>query len=493
MPRLLLSMGAVAVAVLGLAVFAQAASVTPSEVSETLEPGDSVTIEKTVQTDDVPAKPDVYFLADTTGSMFSVIDQVQTDAAAVLADIDSQTTDPRYGAGDYKDFPHDPYAFRNEAAILATDDDGAAALTAIGDWAAGGGADGSEGQLYALDQIADPGDPTGVDWRPDATRIVVWFGDAPGHDPVCSDISGLGYDIDEASATAKLTAAGIQVIAISTLTGFAEGLDDDPTLSAGDYAPFCDVIDGSSGQATRIAAATGGVHLTDVPASAIADAILEGIGSLSVTITPVPVGCDPLDISFDPGSQTVDSGDAATFSETIAVPSDVDVEEVDCTVEFRDGSGAVIATQDISIDIPLEVPAAVDVHPTSCPNPLNVAKGGLVPAAIVGSADFDASEVDPRTVTLEGVAPIRSALEDVAGVYTGGISEPPERDDCTTAGPDGIVDMTLKFDAERLAAALGPVSDGDVVVATLSGELLDGTPFTGQDVLWIVKKGGGRP
>jgi hypothetical protein len=57
--------------------------------------------------------------------------------------------------------------------------------------------------------------------------------------------------------------------------------------------------------------------------------------------------------------------------------------------------------------------------------------------------------------------------------------------DCTTDGPDGFTDLTLKFDAQEVIAALAPVADGDVVVTTLEGALLDGTPIAGQDVIWI--------
>jgi hypothetical protein len=294
--------------------------IAPSLVDAVVFPGGSHVVEKCVETPEIPPKPDIYFMADTTGSMFDVIAAAQADAGAVLAAIDAATADPRYGAGDYKDFPFDPYAFNNAAPIPGADDDGAAALAAIGAWTAGGGADGPEGQLFALDRLADAGNPAA--FRPDASKIVVWFGDAPAHDPVCAAISGLGSDITEATATAALVAADIKVVAISTLTGFPAGLDDDPTLAGGDYLAACGAENGAPGQASRISAATGGVHLTGVAPADIADAILDAIGSVSVEVEMVSNCADPISVSFEPASQAVTSGGLANFVETISVAAD---------------------------------------------------------------------------------------------------------------------------------------------------------------------------
>ena len=165
-----------------------------------------------MHTAEILPTPDIYFLADTTASMGDVIASVQADATAILSAVDGARQRPRYGAGDYKDFQSpqsDPYAFNNGASIPAADDNGAAALAAIGAWSALGGADGSEGQFFALHRLAVHGDAS---FRTDSTPIVVWFGDAPAHDPVCDEISGdTGHDIDEASLTAELVAAEIRV------------------------------------------------------------------------------------------------------------------------------------------------------------------------------------------------------------------------------------------------------------------------------------------
>ena len=155
---------------------------------------------------------------------------------------------------------------------------------------------------------------------------------------------------------------------------------------------------------------------------------------------------------------------------------------------YKDGSPYEYQYGDMTVgalyENPVEVP--VDIKPTSCPNPLNVKGKGVLPVAILGTVDFDVSDIDPATVLLEGVPPLRWALEDVATPYDG---TPEDCLDCTTAGPDGFVDLTLKFDKQEVVDALEPVSDGEAKVLTLTGELFDGTEFEGQDVVCIIKKG----
>jgi hypothetical protein len=54
---------------------------------------------------------------------------------------------------------------------------------------------------------------------------------------------------------------------------------------------------------------------------------------------------------------------------------------------------------------------------------------------------------------------------------------------------DGYDDLVLKFDTQQLVAAIGDVSDGDLVTLPLTGALRDGTQITGDDSVTILKKG----
>jgi len=138
---------------------------------------------------------------------------------------------------------------------------------------------------------------------------------------------------------------------------------------------------------------------------------------------------------------------------------------IDCLVTDAPGVGAIEVN--------------VDIKPMSWPNPLNVNSMGVLPVAILGTEDFDVTQIDPATILLEGVAPLRWAVEDV-----GTPGDP-------LAGPDGIMDLSLKFDTQAIVAALGAVNDGDEMVLQLTGNLkpeFDGTSIVGEDVVRIIKK-----
>ncbi len=140
---------------------------------------------------------------------------------------------------------------------------------------------------------------------------------------------------------------------------------------------------------------------------------------------------------------------------------------------------------------PPVIPVPIDIKPTSCPNPLNVGNKGILPVTIVGTEDFDVSTVDPLTIELIGVAPLRCSYEDVCTAFYPLLGKESELD-CTEEGPDGYLDLTLKFDIQEIVEALGEVDDGEVIVLSLTGNLLEedgGTPIEGEDVVIILKKG----
>jgi hypothetical protein len=127
---------------------------------------------------------------------------------------------------------------------------------------------------------------------------------------------------------------------------------------------------------------------------------------------------------------------------------------------------------------PLEV--SVDIKPVSCPNPINVKSSGLLAVAVLGSEDVDVSSIDSASIRLAGVAPNRSSYEDVATP----VSDSNECE-CSTEGPDGFLDLTLKFEIQRIVEALGEVGHGDDLVLGLTGVLLDETLIVGRDCVII--------
>lgn len=136
----------------------------------------------------------------------------------------------------------------------------------------------------------------------------------------------------------------------------------------------------------------------------------------------------------------------------------------------------------VSLAQPMEV--NFDIKPQSCPNPLNTNKKGVLPVAILGTEDFDVNNIDPATVLLEGVAPLRWYLEDVSGPMDPGA----DVCECNEDSADGYMDLTLKFKSQEIVAALGPVSDGDVIVLTITGTTYAGEVIEGQDCVAIIHK-----
>lgn len=331
-----------AATLVGSAGTAFAVGVSPN-VDQAADPGEVIHVTKTVSTPPIPPKPDIVLLVDKTGSMGGELTNVKANFSSIVSQVQSVQPDAQFAVAAYCDFGDPAPAFQ-----LFTDltGDAAALSTAINDVNLCDGGDTPEAQLNALWEIGDGGDA--VTFRPDSSRIVVWYGDNPGHDP-----SG-GHT--EADATQSLLDVDATVLAIST--GAANNLD-------------------GTGQATRITDATDGDLLSGVAAGDVSDAILAGLQNLDVTVAGSPT-CDPgLSISLSPASQTVQSGNDAVFDETITVAADAPQgATLECTVPFTlNGSTAGPEfTQTVSIDVNDVTPPSVSCPPG--PNP-----AGHVPPA----------------------------------------------------------------------------------------------------------------
>jgi hypothetical protein len=183
--------------------------------------------------------------------------------------------DVAYGVGEYKDYnAFDPFVYRMNQDITT---ETTLVQQGINAWSASGGDDWAEGQIYALKQVADT-----VTWREGSTRIVIWFGDAPGHDP-----AGPPPGITEAEATDALVAKAIKVMALD--------------VSAYGYLNY-------GGQAQNIADATGGKYYPNVNISQLVIDIQNAIityfdtyNTVSLGTSTVPAG---LTVTVDPPSYT---------------------------------------------------------------------------------------------------------------------------------------------------------------------------------------------
>ncbi len=306
-----------------------APGVTPSSVDTTLPPDGSTVVRKTVETATISPRPDIMFLADTTGSMGSAIANVKSQINNIISQVRAAQPDAWFGAAQYKDVG-DVFVYNLDSAIT---DNTTTIANAVNTWSALGGGDTPEAQISALYHLATD---EIVGWRTGSSHIIVQFGDAPGHDP------SEGH-----------TLAQVSTLLTGSLNVRYLGID----VGALD----------STGQASALASATGGLVL---PASGdVSGAILEGLQSLPATVTPTtdPDTCDPgIEISWAPPSRTVPSGDTTTFSETIAVSSDATPgTTLTCEVTFLVNGGSdasFVETNTVLVEGEGDVPGAPTIN-----------------------------------------------------------------------------------------------------------------------------------
>jgi hypothetical protein len=145
----------------------------------------------------------------------------------------------------------------------------------------------------------------------------------------------------------------------------------------------------------------------------------------------------------------------------------------------------------------------VDILPQQCPNVIKinnltpiprplmagVDRTPTLPVSVLGRADFDVRSIDVSTVRLAGVVSHGHRFED--------ISRPVIREvgacECTAAGGDGFEDLTLRFDADDVLAAIGGMKSGEARLLQLSLRTLDRSPLYGTDcVTYRTHEGSGR-
>jgi hypothetical protein len=175
---------------------------------------------------------------------------------------------------------------------------------------------------------------------------------------------------------------------------------------------------------------------------------------------------------------------------SIVIPSDSRTGRRLVTV----GTLGTALTADCAVDVEgtpvVPMPVPVDIKPTSCPNPLNLNAQGTLPVAILGTSTLDVTQIDPASIRLAGVAPLRFTYQDVATPFSPFIGKS-GANACTTLGPDGFTDLTMAFNATQIAAAIGPVTNGQVLTLQLTGNFLPqygGAPIVGEDVVVIKTK-----
>ncbi len=151
-------------------------------IDENMCPGEIYPFELTIYLPRTPAKGDIVFAFDTTGSMAPVIYSAQENAIRIMGDLNNLISDVRFGVVDIEDYPLDPYGSEDNQAYRLrqslTADRGAVRL-AIDALEANTGGDQPEAYTRAVYEAhAD----SRIGWRENARHLLLIFGDSFPHD-----------------------------------------------------------------------------------------------------------------------------------------------------------------------------------------------------------------------------------------------------------------------------------------------------------------------
>jgi len=117
------------------------------------------------------------------------------------------------------------------------------------------------------------------------------------------------------------------------------------------------------------------------------------------------------------------------------------------------------------------IPVEIDIKPGDYANPINLKSKGVVPVAILGSADFDVTDVDVTTLTFgpAGTAPAHDLTNPAR--HSGHLED---------VNRDGYMDLVSHYRQKQTALT---VADTE---ACIEGATLGGTPIKGCDSVRIL-------
>lgn len=320
-------------------------ALTPSSVETMIPPGGSFEVEKTVHTPELPSSLDVCLIVDLSGSYNDDLPNIKSLAPGLWdAIVAGGAADLQMGLASFVDYPFSPWgsSFSGDYAYRLDEDltsDKTTWVNAVDAMITRSGGDFPESQYEAIYQAAtglgrdvdtpgaSPGDVDpgqGCSFRANATKVILLTTDASFHEAGDFGTFFPYPGPSEADVIGALTANDITVIGLK--------------------AP------GAGAELDALAAATGGsVQTTSSNSSDIADAILAGLGALTVEASMTSDCASPISTSFAPDTRTVLSGEDATFTETISVAPDASPGTYTCKdwalidgAPMRDAAGAII-------------------------------------------------------------------------------------------------------------------------------------------------------
>lgn len=256
-----------------------------------------------------PIRTDLYLLSDATGSMRTAVKTVKSKFLDLIT-VFGTRENVAFGSGYYRDESELSGGFKNEQAITVNTN---LVRNAVNRLVAIGGGDGDEANLVALYQVATS---PSIGWRDNSRRILVYFGDWPGHEPTCVGSKRL----TRSEVISALKAKRITVIGVSFPP---PGLDGAPSRYLNGS---CDSAGSASiGQGTAITTSTMGTLESSTDQAKLISAISSAVRNLTSTFDVDESECkENIDSFHTPALPIIlESNEAKTVTNTISLKDNV--------------------------------------------------------------------------------------------------------------------------------------------------------------------------
>jgi hypothetical protein len=470
----------------------------------TLNPTESITQTLTGSISGSPNLGDLMFILDLTGSMGDELNNAKNNSVNIMNAVRGLIPDTNFGlmshmdnigfynfcgySASYGEVASGDYPYSLDVPLTDNILSVSAGLNAL---SLGFGGDGPENFSRPLWELSNDNN---VVWRTGSKRIAIfWLDNIPhdcnvysligfngisaGVDPGRDGIAGTADDVAFLDALNQMQANNVNLI---TLYSGTNNFHFDLWKAASQ------LTGGDAYQINTNATIPGGLDIATFIASLLSEN-LNTINSLSVT------SCDPAYSSWVTGVSPISYTNLSLetpiekmFDVTITVPDGTEpgLYTFDlCLI----GDGAEYARTSVTITVPNTSTLAVpfDIRPGSCPNPIKTNMTGLLPVAILGSSTFNVQQIDVSTIRINGLSPSNYSISDVSTPYLPISDKPLLSGACNTLGADGYMDLTLRFNAPQFIGTLGSVSKRQVIKIFITGKLLDGTDFIGEDNILI--------
>lgn len=339
----------------------------PPVVEETLQAGQSTSVDKTLHLSGLPPKADIILAVDTTGSMGPAIAQAQAEATQICNDVKAQIPGARFAVVDIEDYPGAPggSAADNAYALLTPGyvADCATVQAAINTMAADLGGDAPE--AFNREFFESYSDPVLLGSRdPEAVRFNVVLGDAaphsvlpfgacpaePPNDLGRDGIPGTLDDLDTPEVVNGMVADDTILLMIHYQHDF----------TSTPLACYESLAQATGGDAV---AGGSGAQLSDQIIALAAGSAPEYTVTFDISPDPCPIG-----LSFAPappygpftGEQHV------AFTETITAPNTPG--DYSCTITALINGVASSASQTVTVHVTPGPPASLTLEPAAATN-----------------------------------------------------------------------------------------------------------------------------